>query len=51
MQAWEGGEDFQGLLKGDEQVRKYLDAAEIDAMFDMAYHVNHVDMIFDRVFP
>jgi adenylosuccinate lyase len=25
-------------------------AAEIDEMFDMAYHVKHVDHIFDRVF-
>lgn len=50
MQAWEKGEDFQTLLKQDKEIAGRLDAAAIDAMFDMAYHTKHVDTIFDRVF-
>jgi adenylosuccinate lyase len=51
MAAWEKGEDFAGLLKGDKGIKGYLSETEIDAMFDMAYHVKHVDAIFERVFP
>lgn len=50
MRVWEAGEDFQGLLKEDKEIAGHLGAAEIDAMFDMAYHVKQVDFIFDRVF-
>jgi len=51
MQVWEAGKDFQTLLKEDGEIKNYLSAGEIDAMFDMAYHTKHVDTIFARVFP
>jgi len=50
MQAWEKGEDFGELLKGDKEIAGHLGAAEIDDMFDMAYHTKHVDTVFARVF-
>jgi adenylosuccinate lyase len=51
MQVWEAGKDFQTLLKEDKEIAAHLSAAEIDDMFDMNYHVKHVDTIFARVFP
>jgi len=37
-------------LKADKDVRAALSAAEIEAQFDLAYHLKHVDTIFARVF-
>jgi len=50
MQAWEAGKDFQSLLKADKEIAEHLSPAEIDEMFDMAYHTKHIDTIFERVF-
>jgi len=50
MPVWRGEGDFQSLLKKDAEVRKYLSDAEIEAQFDLAYHLKHVDTIFRRVF-
>ncbi len=52
MKVWEHRGDRTGLfaqnLKDDPQVT--LPDAQIDAMFDDAYHLKHVDTIFSRVF-
>jgi adenylosuccinate lyase len=37
-------------LKADKGVRKHLSAREIEANFDLRYHLKHVDAIFRRVF-
>jgi adenylosuccinate lyase len=51
MKIWRAeATDFLALLKADPDVRKHLSEAEIAANFDLAYHVKHVDMIFERVF-
>jgi adenylosuccinate lyase len=50
MRAWRGEGNFRSLLKADETVRKYLSEAEIEASFDLDYHLKHVDTVFDRVF-
>jgi adenylosuccinate lyase len=50
MKAWRGEGDFLALLKADPQVAKSLSAEELDALFDLAYHLRHVDTIFARVF-
>ena len=50
MPVWEGKGDFRSLLKTDKEVSKHLSAAAIDAQFDDAYHLKHVDTIFKRVF-
>src|SRR5438105_9522734 len=50
MKAWRGQGDFLALLRADKTVRKHLTDAEIDASFDLAYHLKHIDLIFQRVF-
>ncbi|MGA7877534.1 MAG: adenylosuccinate lyase [Desulfoferrobacter sp.] len=50
MQVWQEGGRLQDRLKQDEEVTQYLSAAEIEAIFDLNYHLKHVDSIFKRVF-
>ena len=50
MRVWQEGGDFLDLLKADPEVSKALSAAELQALFDLAYHTRHVDDIFARVF-
>jgi adenylosuccinate lyase len=51
MKVWRGeANDFLALLKADPDVRKYLNDAELAAHFDLAHHMKHVDLIFERVF-
>ncbi len=55
MQVWELDEadrpgQFQQFLKNDSEVMAKLDAAAIDALFDLSHHTKHVDTIFARVF-
>jgi adenylosuccinate lyase len=54
MQVWQSPGDrtgqFARLLKADAEIAQKLSPAEIDAMFDDAYHLKHVDTIFARVF-
>jgi adenylosuccinate lyase len=49
MRVWQEGGDFLALLKADPEVSKALTAAELQALFDLAYHTRHVDYIFARV--
>jgi adenylosuccinate lyase len=52
MQVWEsdGALSLLELLKADSDVAALLSPAEIEAQFDLAYHLKHVDTIFARVF-
>ncbi len=50
MPVWRGEGDFLTLLKADPQVSKALSASELEDLFDLAYHLKHVDTIFARVF-
>jgi adenylosuccinate lyase len=54
MAAWydQGGGKvrFADLLKADPEIGRYLSPEQIDASFDTAYHLKHVDTIFRRVF-
>jgi adenylosuccinate lyase len=54
MAAWydqgRGEVRFADLLKADPEIGRYLTAEQIDASFDTAYHLKHVDTIFRRVF-
>jgi adenylosuccinate lyase len=38
------------LLRADPDVSQRLSADELNALFDLDYHLKHVDTIFDRVF-
>ncbi|MCH8112352.1 MAG: adenylosuccinate lyase [Proteobacteria bacterium] len=50
MKVWDEGADFREVLAKDADVAKLLPAADLDALFDLGYHLKHVDTIFDRVF-
>jgi adenylosuccinate lyase len=50
MRVWQEGSDFLTLLKADPDVSKALPPAELEPLFDLAYHTKHVDTIFARVF-
>ncbi len=50
MAAWDGRGRFRDLLKEDREVTRHLDPQAIDGLFDLAYHLKHVDTIFARVF-
>jgi adenylosuccinate lyase len=50
MPVWRGEGEFLTLLKADPDVSKALSAAELEALFDLGYHLKNVDMIFARVF-
>jgi adenylosuccinate lyase len=50
MKTWREGKDFLSELKSDAQVTAKLKPAELEAMFDLHYHLKHVDTIFARVF-
>jgi len=48
MKVWEEKVDFRSALKRDPDVRARLSEAEVDACFDLAHHLRHVDEIFRR---
>ena len=50
MRTWRGEGDFLTFLKDDNDVTARLTAADLDALFDMEYHLKHVGEIFSRVF-
>jgi adenylosuccinate lyase len=50
MPVWRGEGDFLTLLKKDSDVSKALSAAELEELFDLDYHLKHVDTVFRRVF-
>ncbi len=50
METWRSGTPFVELLKADEDVRASLSVDEIEALFDLSYHLAQVDVIFGRVF-
>src|SRR3954469_18293452 len=50
MRVWRGEGDFLTLLKNDAEVSAKLSGAELEELFDLGYHLKHVDTIFSRVF-
>ena len=52
MKVWEsdGALSLLDLLKADPGVAEKLGNAELEALFDLDYHLKHVDTIFTRVF-
>ncbi len=49
QKAWNEEIHFSELLKQDPEATAHLDDAAIDAMFDMNYHVQHLDRTFERL--
>jgi adenylosuccinate lyase len=52
MKVWEsdGQISLLDLLKADPEVTAKLSNEQLDALFDLGYHLKHVDTIFSRVF-
>jgi adenylosuccinate lyase len=52
MKVWEsdGALSLLELLKADPDVAARLSADQLEALFDLGYHLTHVEAIFDRVF-
>ena len=50
MKVWETGQEFKDLIMEDQEIGGYLSKSEIEEIFDLDYHVKHVDDIFERVF-
>jgi adenylosuccinate lyase len=52
MRVWEsdGQLSLLELLKADADVTARLSDAQLTELFDLGYHMKHVDTIFDRVF-
>jgi adenylosuccinate lyase len=52
MKVWQsdGALSLLDLLKADPEVTAKLSDDDLEALFDLGYHLKHVDTIFDRVF-
>ena len=50
MKIWADGGSFLEKLKSDEDVSVHLTDQELDTLFDLEQHFQHVDTIFKRVF-
>jgi adenylosuccinate lyase len=50
MRAWQGEGEFLALITADPAIAAAMPAHEIAALFDLTYHLKHVDTIFARVF-
>ncbi len=50
MRAWNGEGALLDLLKADKDVTAKLPPAQLEKLFDLEYHLKHVDTIFSRVF-
>ncbi|WP_342441679.1 adenylosuccinate lyase [Lysinibacillus sp. FSL K6-0057] len=49
MQAWDEQVQFRALVDASEKITSYLTKEELDDCFDYNYHLQHVDMIFERL--
>lgn len=49
MEAWEKQISFRGVVDQDEKITAHLNKEELDDCFDYNYHIQHVDMIFERL--
>ena len=50
MPVWNGEGRFLDFLKNDAEVNRLIPESDLEALFDLDYHLKHVDTIFARVF-
>ncbi len=48
LNAWKNQLNFKDLILEDAQVRQKMTVPEVEACFDLSYHVRNVDYIFKR---
>jgi len=49
MRAWSDGLSFRDLLAADPRVTSAMSPAQFNAMFDLSYHLRHVDTAYERL--
>lgn len=49
FQAWDNGQDFIEVVLADARIVNYLSKEEIQGLFDLKYHLGHIDDIFERL--
>lgn len=50
LKVWETGRDLKSLILEDQEIGTHLTPEEIEEIFNLDYHLKHVDDIFERVF-
>lgn len=50
MKVWEEGGQLKEQLEGDPEVREHLSPQDLESIFDIGYHLRHVNTIFEQVF-
>jgi adenylosuccinate lyase len=50
LKVWDANKDFKTLLLEDEEITGYLTEDELEEIFNIDYHLKHVEDIFERVF-
>ena len=48
MQAWNGGEDFRHLCRGEPQIAACIAGGELDQLFDPQYYLRNIGTIYAR---
>ncbi len=49
MQSWHDGVPFRVLLSADPHVAATLTPSEIEDLFDLSYHLKHIDTAYERL--
>ncbi|WP_407306113.1 adenylosuccinate lyase [Desulfosporosinus sp. SB140] len=49
FQAWEQGQDFIEVVSADPRITNYLSQEDFKGLFDLSYHLQHVDDIYKRM--
>ena len=49
MQAWRDDVSFRDQLAADPRVTSAMSQGQFDAMFDLSYHLRHVDTAYERL--
>jgi adenylosuccinate lyase len=47
--VWSGEEDFRCLLLADERVQQVMSPEELEALFDVSYHLRNIEVPFARL--
>ncbi len=49
LRAWDEELSFRQLLRDDPEITEHLDEPELDALFDVQYHLEHIDEAYRRL--
>ncbi|MFO1520372.1 MAG: adenylosuccinate lyase [bacterium] len=50
MRTWRSDNEFREELWSDPEIQKHFTRKQLEGIFDLRYHLKHVDTIFKRVF-